>query len=228
MIKFLKFLIAFLLLPSIAWAVAEGVRIFGPVLGHYQIAWPFFVGMVLYPVLHYTVYDFSRPYVFIHEMTHALCAWMCGYKVTKISVKKNDGYVKMNKTNTFVVLAPYFIPGYLLITALLYVIASGATDVTVFRPYVLGLIGFFLSFHFVQTFHTLWEADQPDLELAGGKMFSLVSIVLANLFILAIVLKVLYPQEVHLRAALVNVAKGTLTTWRIIVDYIVEWFINTL
>lgn len=228
MIRFLKFLIAFLLLPSVAWVVAELVRIFGPVLGHWQIAWPFFAGVVLYPILHYTLYDFSRPYVFVHEMTHALCAWMCGYKVTKISVKKNDGYVKMNKTNTFVVLAPYFIPGYLLATALVYGTISLSTDASPYRPYALGLIGFFLSFHFVQTFHTLWEADQPDLELAGGKVFSLVTIVLVNLVILSCVLKVLYPQEVHLRTALDHVVKGTFTTWRIIVDYIVEWLINVL
>lgn len=228
MARFLKFLIAFLLLPSLIWAMAELVRIFKPVLGHWQTAWPFFAGVVLYPVLHYTLYDFSRPYVFVHEMTHALCAWLCGYKVTKISIKKNDGYVKMNKTNTFVVLAPYFIPGYLLATALVYGIIGLSTDASPYRPYALGLTGFFLSFHFVQTFHTLWEAEQPDLELAGGKVFSLVTIVLVNLVILSCVLKVLYPQEVHLRTALVNVAKGTLATWRIIVDYIVEWLINIL
>jgi len=228
MIKFLKFLIAVLLLPSLGVAVAQGVRIFVPVLGHWQTAWPFFAGLVFYPILHYTVYDFSRPYVFVHEMTHAVCAWLCGYRVTKISVKKNEGYVKMNKTNTFVVLAPYFIPGYLLLTAGIYIVSGWATDVTAFRPYVLGLVGFFLSFHFVQTFHTLWQADQPDLELAGGKVFSLVAIVLANLIILSLVLKGLYPQEVHLRAAFLNVIKGTLTVWRIIVDYIVEWIINVL
>ena len=128
----------------------------------------------------------------------------------------------------FVVLAPYFIPGYMLLTALVYGVASLTTDATVYRPYALAAVGFFLSFHFIQTFHTLWEADQPDLDLAGGKLFSLVTIVLANGVILACILKMIYPQEVHLHTALMHVVKGTLTTWRIIVNYIVEWLINTL
>lgn len=228
MTRFFKFLIAFVLLPTLFWAVVELVRLLGPVLGKWQVAWPFFVGLVLYPVLHYTVYDFSRPYVLVHEMTHAFCAWLCGYKVTKISIKKNNGYVKMNKTNAFVVLAPYFIPGYMLTAVLLYWGTGFITDVTFLRPYVLGAVGFFLSFHFIQTFKTLWEADQPDLQLAGGKIFSLVTIVLANLLILAGVLKVLYPTQVHLQTAGLQVIKGTITTWRIIVNYIVEWVLNTL
>lgn len=226
--RFVKFLIAFFLLPTLVWSGAELVRLFVPVLGHWKTAWPFFAGVALYPLLHYTVYDFSRPYVFVHEMTHALCAWLCGYKVTKISIKKNNGYVKMNKTNTFVVLAPYFIPGYMIGASVIYALCATVRDITLFRPYMLGLVGFLLSFHFIQTFHTLWETDQPDLQLAGGKIFSLVTIVLANVLILACVLKIIYPAEVQLQEALVHVVKGSLTTWRIIVNYIVECLINML
>ncbi|MBO4675392.1 MAG: hypothetical protein J5601_04835, partial [Elusimicrobiaceae bacterium] len=94
--------------------------------------------------------------------------------------------------------------------------------------FVLGGVGFFLAFHFIHTFQTLWEADQPDLQLAGGKIFSLVTIVFANLLILAGILKVLYPMQVHLQEAGLQVIKGTVTTWRIIVNYIVEWVLNTL
>lgn len=228
MVRFLKFLVAIFLLPTLALLFAVVVKIIGGVLGHTATVIPFGVGIALYVILHYTVYDFSRPYVFIHEMTHAFAAWLCGYHVSKISVKKNSGFVKMDQTNTFVVLSPYFIAGYVWILAAVYAVASLFADVTPYRMYFLGLLGFFMAFHFVQTFHTLWEADQPDLKLAGGKVFSLVTIVLVNLIVLAVTLKILFPQEVSLGRDLMEVLKGTLTVWRIIVNYIMEAFINTL
>ena len=89
-------------------------------------------------------------------------------------------------------------------------------------------MGFFTSFHFIQTFKTLFEADQPDLKLAGGKVFSVVMIVSANLVVLAILLKGVFPESVSLRQASFNVIRGTLNTWRILVNYIVERFINAL
>ena len=77
-------------------------------------------------------------------------------------------------------------------------------------------------FHFIQTFHTLWEADQPDLELAGGKFFSCVSIVLVNMLVLAGVLKILFPADVELLEALRQVAAQTSKGGQIIVNYIRE------
>jgi len=226
MAKVIKFLIAVLLLPVLVITVAETVRILMHVLGDYHTVFPFAAGIVLYAVLHYTCYNFSRFYVFGHELTHAFAAWLCGYRVNKISVKKDSGYVKMDKTNTFVVLAPYVIPFYLLVSALVYGIAGLCTDLTPFRPYFLVWLGGCLSFHFIQTFHTLWEADQPDLKLAGGKIFSLVTIILANMFILALVLKVLFPQDVFLQEAGMRVLKGSVNSWRIIVNYIIEQITN--
>ena len=228
MIKFLKFLLAIVLLPTVVLAAAETFYLFLPLVGNWKTFLPFLIGIVLYVVLHYRVYNFSRPYVFIHEITHAVAAWLCGYRVSQISVKKDNGFVKMYKTNTFVVLAPYFIPGYVVLTILLYILISLFVSLEPYNNYVLGLIGFLMAFHFVQTFHTLWEADQPDLQLAGGKVFSLVAIVLANLFILACVLKILFPAEVQLLLAGKNVVKGTVTVWRIIVNYIVEHISNSV
>ena len=132
----------------------------------------------------------------------------------------------MDKCNAFVVLAPYFLPGYVVLTALVYVIASLFVDLTPYRQAFLFLIGFFTAFHWVQTVKTLFEADQPDLKLAGGKVFSLVMIGLANLLVLALVLKGLFPQEVLLLPAGKNVLVGTLNVWRILVNYIVERVVN--
>ena len=84
-----------------------------------------------------------------------------------------------------------------------------------------------MAFHFVQTFHTLWEADQPDLKMAGGKFFSCVTIVLVNMLVLALVLKILFPQDVFLGRAASQVVYQTATTARIIVNYILGKFRQT-
>ncbi|MBR4592694.1 MAG: hypothetical protein IKO35_05745, partial [Elusimicrobiaceae bacterium] len=93
-----------------------------------------------------------------------------------------------------------------------YIILGLFFEVTPWRQLFLFLIGFFSAFHWIQTVKTLREADQPDLKLAGGKIFSLVTISLANLVVLALVLKGLFPQEVSLSNAAENVARNT---WRL-------------
>ena len=226
--KLIKFALSVFLLPAAVLAVAACVRIFMRIFGQWQPALCFCAGAGLYALIHFAWYNFSRPYVFIHEMTHALAAFLCGYRIKDVSVKKESGYVKMNKTNTFVALAPYFIPGYLLAGASLYAIAGWFTDLTPYRLLGLGAVGFLIAFHFIQTFKTLTEADQPDLALAGGRFFSVVMIILANLAVLAVVLKILFPQEIDLAATGRQIATGTLNCWRIIVNYIVEYVTNKL
>ncbi len=220
--KFLKFLLALVLLPLTVLVVVEDVRILLGVLEHIGAALSFVLGAAVYTGIHYLFYNFSRMYVFIHEMTHALAAVLCGIRIKDVSIGKDSGYVKMSRTNTFVVLAPYFVPGYVLIVAMLYAGLSIFIDLTPYRQAVLFFIGFFMAFHFIQTFHTLWEVDQPDLKLAGGKFFSCVSIVLANMLVLALVLKILFPQAVDLYASARQVILWAGTGARIIVNYILE------
>lgn len=222
--RFLKFLLAVILLPTVFFVLVQTVRILLTVLGHFQTAAAFVAGAGAYAVLHYTVYDFSRPYVFMHEFTHALAAFLCGARVKDICVKRDSGYVKMDKTNVFIVLAPYFVPGYVLLTAFIYVVLGLFWNVTSYRPLFLGLVGFFMAFHFIQTFKTLFEADQPDLKLAGGKVFSVVMIVLANLVVLAIVLKGGFAEQVHLKSAALAVLKDTNNLWRSLINYICAWY----
>lgn len=217
--KIFKFLIALVLLPVTCLVLWEDVRILLSVLSHIN-AFSFAVGAGVYVLIHYRWYDFSRAYVWMHEMTHAMAALLCGVRIKDVHVGQDSGYVKMARTNTFIALAPYFVPGYVVLLALLYALLQFFIDLAPYRPVVLFLVGFFMTFHFIQTFHTLWEADQPDLELAGGKFFSCVTIVLANLVVLALVLKILFPQEVLLWAAIKEVARQTVTGGQIIVNYI--------
>lgn len=226
MVRLLKLFIALLLLPTAVLTFAQTVRILLTVLGQLSAAVSFVAGLVVYSGIHYGYYNFSRPYVFAHEMTHALAALLCGCRIKDVSIGHDSGYVKMDRCNAFVVLAPYFVPAYVLAAALVYVIADLFVDVSPYRQVFLFVIGFFTAFHFIQTFKTLFEADQPDLKLAGGKVFSVVMITLANLVVLAVVLKALFPETVSLLEAGKNVLAGTVNVWRIIVNYIMEKAIN--
>ena len=222
MAKFWKFLLACVLLPVTGLLVWQDGRILLGVLEHFTAAVSFVLGAGMYALIHYKWYDFSRPYVFMHEMTHALAAVLCGVHIKDVHVGQESGYVKMTHANTFIALAPYFVPGYVVLLAMVYLLLSFFMDLTPYRQVVLFLVGFFMMFHFIQTFHTLWEADQPDLQLAGGKFFSCVSIVLANMLVLAVVLKILFPQHVELWQAVKQVAQHLRTGGQIIVNYILE------
>lgn len=226
MLRLLKLCIGLLLLPTAVFTFAETARILLAVLGQLNAAVSFVAGVVVYAGIHYGFYNFSRPYVFAHEMTHALAALLCGCRIKDVSVGQDSGYVKMDRCNALVVLAPYFVPAYVIAATMLYLIAGLFTDITPYRQVFLFVIGFCTAFHWIQTFKTLFEADQPDLKLAGGKIFSVVMIVLANLLVLVLVLKALFPETVSLAAAGKNVAAGTVNVWRIIVNYIVEKAVN--
>lgn len=225
--KFLKTCLALFLLPTVFFILAETGRILLAVLGHVGTAVSFILGILIYVAVHYRYYDFSRMYVFVHELTHAVAALLCGCRIKDISVGKNSGYVKMDRCNTFIVLAPYFVPGYMLLTVWVYWVGNFFINLTPYRQFFLFAMGFFTSFHFIQTFKTLSEADQPDLKIAGGKFFSITLIVMANLIILAVLLKALFPEAVELAKAGRNILWGTLNVWRIIVNYIMEYAINT-
>lgn len=211
-----------MLLPTLFFVAAETARVFMAALGDFNTAGSFLLGAGVCCGIHFGYYDFSRPYVFGHEFTHAIAAFLCGCRIKDISVKENSGYVKMDRYNTFVVLAPYFVPLYTLCTAFIYFTADLFVDVTPYRMVFVFMAGFFMAFHVVHTVKTLLETDQPDLTLAGGKVFSVIMILLANLLALVLVLKGLCPDKVNLLPGLKNIGWGTVNVWRILVNYILE------
>lgn len=224
--NFFKLIIAVLLLPTLFFVLVEVMRILAAALGDFKPALSFILGALIYCGIHFGYYRFSRLYVFGHEVTHALAALLFGYRIKDMSVKENSGYVKMTRYNTVVVLAPYFVPLYTLAIAFIYLTADLFTDMTPYRFVFVFLVGFFTAFHFVQTFQTLFEANQPDLKMAGGSVFSVITITFVNLVILALVLKGLFPDAVALLPGAKNVLVSTVNLWRILVNYIVERIIN--
>ena len=218
-----KLLIAILLFPTVLFALVETVDVFFNVLKDFQIAVGLVAGAALYCVIHFGGYKFERLYVWGHEVTHAIAAMLCGFRVHSMTVNKDSGNVKMDQVNAFVALAPYIIPFYAMLTGLVYLGLDLVVPVEPYRPAFVFVVGFFMAFHFVQTFQTLWEAEQPDLQAAGGRIFSAVVIGLSNALLLMLVLKWLFPQRVHLLEACKAVAVNTYHAWGFVLHYAVEW-----
>ena len=225
--KIFKLLIAVLLIPTAFFGVAEVLGSFWEVLKNFQTAVELLAGVALYSVIHFCGYHFDRMYVFGHETTHAAAGMLFGFRVHSMQVGKDSGYVKMNDTNAAVVLAPYIIPFYAVLTGLIYAAAAILTDVTSYRPLFVFLVGFFMAFHFIQTCKTLWETQQPDLKLAGGNIFSVVIIILSNAVVLAFVLKCLFPDKVLLVQLVRGTAVSTYNVWKIVINYIIEQIISS-
>jgi len=221
--KWLKLLIACLLLPTAFFVVMETIGTFVSVLQDFQVAVGLLAGAALYCVIHFGGYKFERMYVWGHEATHAVAAMLCGFRVHSITVNKDSGNVKMDRTNAIVVLAPYVFPLYAVITGFVYLGVDLFLDATPYRPVFVFVAGFFMAFHFVQTFLTLWETDQPDLVIAGGRIFSIVVIILCNAAVLMLVLKLLFPQRVQLLQMLQHVGKSSYAFWKYVFLFVQNW-----
>ncbi len=126
-------------------------------------------------------------YVLGHELTHALTALCFLGRVDVVNVDIEGGYIETDKDNVIIALAPYFVPLWLivwvLVTSVFYLFFDSA-DVD---PWFFGGCGFWWSFHI---FWTMWviPREQPDL-LENGVMFSLLFVVIMNIFILIGILR---------------------------------------
>ncbi len=217
-------MVAVLLLPTVFFVLAETFGACWSVLKDFQTAVGFLAGGALYGVIHFAGFHFDRMYVWGHETTHAAAAMLFGFRVHSMTVNKDSGHVKMDRCNAAVVLAPYVVPLYALMAGLGYLALELCIDAAPYRPVFVFVAGFLMTFHYVQTVKTLWETQQPDLRLAGGRIFSVVMIVLCNAVVLTLVLKTLFPERVALGAMARAIAVSTYNTWKIVINYIMEHF----
>lgn len=215
-------MVAVLLLPTVFFVLAETFGACWSVLKDFQTAVGFLAGGALYGVIHFAGFHFDRMYVWGHETTHAVAAMLFGFRVHSMTVNKDSGHVKMDRCNAAVVLAPYVVPLYALMAGLGYLALELCIDAAPYRPVFVFVAGFLMTFHYVQTVKTLWETQQPDLRLAGGRIFSVVMIVLCNAVVLTLVLKTLFPERVALGAMAWAIAVSTYNTWKIVINYIME------
>ena len=125
-------------------------------------------------------------YVLGHELTHALFVYLCGGKVSDISVTADGGYIMTNKSNVMIALSPYFVPFWSVIVLLAFTLLDLFFDIPYHTDALYCLIGGSWAFHMLWT---LWmiPRDQPDLQ-ENGIFFSLVIIYLVNVILLSVLL----------------------------------------
>lgn len=196
------------LLPAAAGMIAAAAQCLGEAALHPRSTSPFVAGMAAYAAGHWFLRP-SRLYVLSHELTHALAAWMCGARVMGIAVGEGGGHVDVSRSNAWVSLAPYVVPLYALVVVAAYRVLLWGPLARVQAPWAgrahaafLALLGAALAFHIILTAEVLWSRRQPDLAHAGGALFSLPLIALANGLLVLVGLKLLFPEVVSLSESL--------------------------
>lgn len=172
----------------------------------------FFIGISTYFVFEWACFRPIRTYVFGHELTHALAAWMSGGRVKHFHVSKHGGSVSVTKTNVFVALAPYMIPLYSLIVIGIFYLVNWFYPLHAYWSWFLWLFGITVGFHMALTTYALRQG-QPDLK-AAGKFLSAILIYLGNVVSLILVLGMLFPQTVSWKTFLRLSGRNTLAAWR--------------
>lgn len=192
--RFIKILLGLLLLPLAFSVLLSVFEICWYLVKGYSITLYFIAGAVIYVLMHLLVYDFSRMYVIAHEFSHAFAALLCGYKVSGFKLGSDSGSVRVSDINTFVLLAPYFIPLYSILLTAVYIIGKLFwPQLQNYACWFLGLFGFFTAMHFTHTYKALTETEQSDIDKAGGGIFSFPVIILANTALVLLLAEFYFP-----------------------------------
>lgn len=212
-----RLLIGLALLPlsgSLLWAAAKTLA---GVAVNSSSAAPFAAGLglafCLWAIHRWLIVDAAGPagwaargarwsYVLGHELTHAMAAWATGGSVYAIKVGEKEGHVDLSHTNAFVALAPYCVPFYALAVAVGYRLLLWARPEAGGEALFLFLLGGALGAHLLFTWDSLTQTRQPDLDAAGGVLFSTALIAIANALVIMLLLKGLFPESVPLFANL--------------------------
>jgi hypothetical protein len=178
--KWIKFIIAILLLPVCAGAARALWFVLRAGYGA-DTAWiPLLAGAACWIVIFMILPKPMWIYVLGHELTHALWTWLFGGTVKKMKVTSKGGHVVISKTNFLIALAPYFFPLYAVIVIGVFALGRFFWG----WPLVLFhlLVGAAYAFHVTLTIYTL-KTRQSDIT-SQGYLFSAVVIFLGNVCVL--------------------------------------------
>ncbi len=150
----------------------------------------FILGAFGYSILHLIFFKLDFMYVLGHEFMHAVATFFSGGKVTKIKVSNRGGVVKTTSSNMFVMLAPYLVPFYTVLIAVLYVVLSFFLDIVHYRKGFIFLLGFTMMFHLSYTARCMKE-KQSDL-IKTGYLFSILFIYIINITVVFLILSFLF------------------------------------
>ena len=184
MSRWIKLVIGILLLPACFGAANALSR----VLSAAGNAHTFWVALVGGAACWLTVFLLlPKPmlvYVFGHELTHALWAWVFGGRVKKFKASSSGGHVIITKSNFVIALAPYFFPLYVALVILIFVIGHLIWNWQQYVPWFHFLIGAAYAFHVTLTWHIL-KTRQTDIT-EQGYVFSAAVIWIGNILMLLI------------------------------------------
>jgi hypothetical protein len=180
--KWIKFIVAILLLPVCAGAAKALWLVLRASYGADTVWVPLLAGAACWIVIYALMPKPMWVYVFGHELTHVIWTWLFGGRVKKMKVTSEGGHVIASKTNFFVALAPYFFPFYVALViavfAIGHLIFGWKNDLIWFHL----IIGAAYAFHVTLTWHVL-KTRQSDIT-SQGYWFSAVIIFLGNVNVL--------------------------------------------
>jgi len=180
--KWIKFIIAVLLLPVCAGAAVALWRVLHASYGADTVWVPLLAGAACWLVIFLLLPKPMWIYVFGHELTHALWVWLFGGRVKKMKVTSNGGHVVISKTNFLIALAPYFFPLYAVLVIAVFAIGRLIWDWRSGLVWFHLLVGAAYAFHVTLTWHAL-KTRQTDIT-SQGYLFSGVVIFLGNVSVL--------------------------------------------
>ena len=176
--KWIKFIIAVLLLPVCAGAARALWLVLRAGYGADTVWIPLLAGAACWLVIFFLLPKPMWIYVFGHELTHALWTWLFGGQVKKMKVTSSGGHVVISKTNFLITLAPYFFPIYSAIVIGVFALGNLIWNWHGQLVWFHLCVGAAYAFHVTLTLHTL-RTQQSDIT-SQGWLFSVVILFLGN------------------------------------------------
>ena len=153
--KWAKFIVAILLLPVCVGAAQTLWKVL-KASGSADTFWAaMLAGAACWVVIFLMLPKPMWVYVFGHELTHAVWAWLFGGKVKRFKATSNGGHVVVTKHNFLIGLAPYFFPLYAALVVAVFVVGHLVWNWTRFEVWFHLMLGAAYAFHVTLTWHVL-------------------------------------------------------------------------
>ena len=196
--KWIKFIIAILLLPVCAGAGMALWRVLCA-SGRADAVWvPLLAGAACWGVIFLLLPKPMWIYVFGHELTHALWTCIFGGQVKKLKVTSEGGHVVISKSNFIIALAPYFFPFYTVLVIVVFALGHFFWNWADYLVWFHLAVGAAYAFHVTLTWHAL-KTRQSDIT-SQGWLFSAVIVFLGNAAVLLLGLPFLTAKVSFLNA----------------------------
>jgi hypothetical protein len=175
-------IIALLLLP-VCYGAGEALVLVLHASGASDTTWvPLTAGALCWLAIYLLLPKPMWIYVFGHELTHALWAWVFGGSVKGFRASSSGGHVILTRSNFLIALAPYFFPLYASLVIIVYSAGTLFWNWQPYRAWFHLLLGAAYAFHVTLTWHVL-KTRQTDIT-EQGYLFSAVIIFLGNILVL--------------------------------------------